>query len=88
MRQATGQATADADLRATLTQVTTATAWESQGNIELALAEYEKALTADPLNLQLQQRYWTLKQRGVKPTPPPDNGPKGQDVPGLRRRRS
>jgi serine/threonine-protein kinase len=67
---------------------TTATAWESQGKIELALTEYEKALSADPLNLQLQQRYWTLKQRGVKPTPPPDNGPKGHDVPGLRRRRS
>ena len=67
---------------------TTAAAWESQGKIELALTEYEKALSADPLNLQLQQRYWTLKQRGVKPTPPPDNDPKGQDVPGLRRRRS
>jgi serine/threonine-protein kinase len=67
---------------------TTASAWEGQGKIELALAEYEKALTADPLNLTLQQRYWSLKQRGVKPTPPPDNGPKGQDVPGLRRRRS
>jgi serine/threonine-protein kinase len=67
---------------------TTAAAWESQGKIELALTEYEKALSADPLNLQLQQRYWTLKQRGAKPTPPPDNGPKGHDVPGLRRRRS
>ncbi|HYH97011.1 protein kinase domain-containing protein [Hyalangium sp.] len=67
---------------------TTAAAWESQGSINLALTEYEKALSADPLNLQLQQRYWTLKQRGVKPTPPPDNGPKGHDVPGLRRRRS
>ena len=42
----------------------------------------------DPLNLQLQQRYWTIKQRGAKPTPPPDNSPKGHDVPGLRRRRS
>jgi serine/threonine protein kinase len=67
---------------------TTAGAWESQGSIDLALSEYEKALSADPLNLQLQQRYWTLKQRGVKPTPPPDNSPKGHDVPGLRRRRS
>jgi serine/threonine-protein kinase len=66
---------------------TTAAAWETQGNIQLALAEYEKALSADPLNLQLQQRYWTLKQRGVKPTPPPGRGSKG-DVPGLRRRRS
>jgi serine/threonine protein kinase len=63
---------------------TTAAAWESQGKIDLALAEYEKALTNNPLNLQLQQRYWTLKQRGAKPTPPPDSkgGPSG---PGLRR---
>jgi serine/threonine protein kinase len=67
---------------------TTAGVWESQGKIDLALSEYEKALSADPLNLQLQQRYWTIKQRGVKPTPPPDNSPKGNDVPGLRRRRS
>ncbi|KFE71882.1 serine/threonine-protein kinase [Hyalangium minutum] len=66
----------------------TASAWESQGSIGLALAEYEKALAADPLNLQLQQRYWNLKQRGVKPTPPPESSSKeGQDVPGLRRRR-
>jgi serine/threonine-protein kinase len=65
---------------------TTAAAWESQGKIELALEEYEKALAADPLNLALQQRYWTLKQRGVKPTPPPSNGSKGPEVPGLRRR--
>ncbi len=67
---------------------TTASAWESQGKIDLALAEYEKALTHNPLNLQLQQRYWMLKQRGAKPTPPPNsNDPKGgPDVPGLRRR--
>jgi serine/threonine protein kinase len=65
---------------------TTAAAWESQGRLDVALAEYEKALTADPLNLSLQQRYWMLKQRGGKSTPPPDNGPKGPDVPGLRRR--
>jgi serine/threonine protein kinase len=68
---------------------TTAAAWESQGKLDLALAEYEKALTHNPLNLQLQQRYWTLKQRGSKPTPPPDSngGPKGgPEVPGLRRR--
>jgi len=67
---------------------TTASSWEAQGELTLALTEYEKALSADPLNLQLQQRYWTLKQRGVKPTPPPDNGPKGHDVSVLRRRRS
>ncbi|WP_224247779.1 serine/threonine-protein kinase [Hyalangium gracile] len=62
---------------------TTASAWEGQSRVDLALAEYEKALTADPLNLSLQQRYWSLKQRG-KPTPAPDS--KGQDIPGLRRR--
>jgi serine/threonine-protein kinase len=65
---------------------TTASAWEAQSRIDLALAEYEKALTADPLNLSLQQRYWSLKQRGAKAPPPLDNGPKGPDVPGLRRR--
>lgn len=66
---------------------TTASAWESQGNVSLALAEYEKALNADPLNLSLQQRYWSLKQRGSKPAAEsPDNRSKGQDVPGLRRR--
>jgi len=65
---------------------TTASAWESQGKIDLALAEYEKALTNNPLNLQLQQRYWTLKQRGAKPTPPPESKGGGPDVPGQRRR--
>jgi serine/threonine-protein kinase len=66
---------------------TTASAWESQGNVTLALGEYEKALNADPLNLSLQQRYWSLKQRGAKPAQDPaDNRSKGQDVPGLRRR--
>jgi hypothetical protein len=33
-----------------------------------ALAEYERALAADPLNLELHQRYWPLRQRA---TPPP-----------------
>jgi serine/threonine-protein kinase len=66
---------------------TTASAWEAQGNISLALAEYEKALNADPLNLSLQQRYWSLRQRGTKPAAETsDNRAKGQDVPGLRRR--
>ncbi len=65
---------------------TTAAAWEAQSRIDLALAEYEKALTADPLNLSLQQRYWSLKQRGAKPAASLDSGAKGQDVPGLRRR--
>ncbi|MDC0714651.1 protein kinase [Stigmatella sp. ncwal1] len=57
---------------------TTASAWESQSNLALALAEYEKALTAVPLSLSLQQRYWSLKQRGLKATPPPaGKGPEG-----------
>ncbi|ADO70775.1 serine/threonine protein kinase [Stigmatella aurantiaca] len=57
---------------------TTASAWESQGNLSLALAEYEKALAAVPLSLSLQQRYWSLKQRGLKATPPPaGKGPEG-----------
>ncbi|SEK50032.1 serine/threonine protein kinase [Stigmatella aurantiaca] len=56
---------------------TTASAWESQGNLALALAEYEKALAAVPLSLSLQQRYWLLKQRGLKSTPPPAKGPEG-----------
>ncbi|HLL01458.1 MAG TPA: protein kinase [Myxococcaceae bacterium] len=64
---------------------TTAQAWESQGKIDLALGEYEKALTYNPLNLQLQQRYWTLKQRGAKPTPPPDSTG-GPGMPGMGRR--
>ncbi|WP_224369793.1 serine/threonine-protein kinase [Hyalangium versicolor] len=63
----------------------TAAAWEAQSNVQLALAEYEKALAADPLNLALQQRYWSLKQRG-KNTPAPDSRSRGPDVPGLRKR--
>jgi tRNA A-37 threonylcarbamoyl transferase component Bud32 len=46
---------------------TTAASWESQGKIELALTEYEKALSVNPLNLQLQQRYWSLKRRDPRP---------------------
>ena len=56
---------------------TTAAAWESQGKIDLALAEYEKALSADPLNLQVQQRYWSLKRRN----PPPRRWPPRQPPP-------
>jgi hypothetical protein len=62
---------------------TTAAAWEAQGNLALALAEYEKALAAVPLSLSLQQRYWLLKQRGLKSTPPP--GGKGPEGSGSRR---
>ncbi|WP_224369790.1 serine/threonine-protein kinase [Hyalangium versicolor] len=42
---------------------TNATAWAAQGHIDSALTEYEKALSLDPLNLPLQQRYWSLKRR-------------------------
>ncbi|WP_224243438.1 serine/threonine protein kinase [Hyalangium gracile] len=63
----------------------TAKAWEGQGRIDLALSEYERALRANPLRLSLQQRYWTLKQRGVKPTPPPEPL-SGDDVSGLWQR--
>ncbi len=48
-------------------QATSAAAWEAQGQIAQALTEYEKALGADPLNLQLQQRYWNLKRRDPRP---------------------
>jgi len=54
---------------------TSAAAWESQGKVDPALGEYEKALAADPLNLALQQRYWSLKRRDSRPgiaTPPPE----------------
>ena len=33
------------------------------GNEAAALAEYEAALTADPLDLALHERYWELKRR-------------------------
>jgi tRNA A-37 threonylcarbamoyl transferase component Bud32 len=46
----------------------TAMSWQLQGRVDLALLEYEKALTANPLRLTLQQRYWLLKQRGVAPS--------------------
>ncbi len=62
---------------------TTGSAWEAQGNASLALAEFEKALAADPLNLQVQQRYWTLKQRGGRATPAPSLN---QDASGPPRR--
>jgi serine/threonine-protein kinase len=46
---------------------------ETHGQINSALEEYEKALSADPLNLPLQQRYWSLKRRdsrtGTTPAP-------------------
>jgi serine/threonine protein kinase len=53
----------------------TASSWDAQGELTQALTEYEKALSVDPLNLQMHQRYWTLKRRDPRPSvsalPPP-----------------
>lgn len=38
-------------------------AWENKGSAAEAIEEYERALVIDPLNLQLQQRYWSLKRK-------------------------
>jgi serine/threonine-protein kinase len=49
---------------------TTASAWESQREFVRAQAEFEKALTLDPLNLALHQRYQALRRTmlgGKKP---------------------
>jgi serine/threonine-protein kinase len=35
------------------------------GNVEAALAAYEKALALDPLDLSVHQAYWELKRRGA-----------------------
>jgi serine/threonine protein kinase len=45
----------------------TAASWEGQGEIARALTAYEEALGVDPLNLQLHQRYWSLKRRDPRP---------------------
>ncbi|HEU4382652.1 MAG TPA: serine/threonine-protein kinase [Anaeromyxobacteraceae bacterium] len=37
----------------------------AMGNDPAARAEYEAALTSDPLNLAIQQAYWTLKREGA-----------------------
>jgi serine/threonine-protein kinase len=64
----------------------TGAAWEGQGRMDLALGEYERALRANPLRLKLQQRYWALKQRGVKPTPEPKPLAGSEDISGLWQR--
>jgi serine/threonine protein kinase len=52
----------------------TAISLEAQGETARALTAYEEALSTDPLNLQLQQRYWSLKRHDPRPsafaTPP------------------
>jgi serine/threonine-protein kinase len=66
----------------------TAATFEAQGEIARALAEYEKALGVDPLNVQLQQRYWSLKRRdprpgsAARPTPGRLQRPSGSHAPG------
>jgi serine/threonine-protein kinase len=56
---------------------------ETHGQIDSALEEYEKALSADPLNLPLQQRYWSLKRRDSRPgtTPAPARHPTPAESP-------
>jgi hypothetical protein len=44
----------------------TAASGESRGELAQALTEYERALATDPLNLTLQQRYWSLKRRNPR----------------------
>ncbi|MCI0571199.1 MAG: protein kinase [Myxococcaceae bacterium] len=40
----------------------TAASWEARGDAAQALTEYERALDADPLQLELHRRYWPLRQ--------------------------
>jgi len=40
-----------------------ATAWQQRGDERKAFAELEQALVLDPLNLDLQKRYWSLKRK-------------------------
>ena len=51
-----------ADAKAQI-QFATGNAFEAKGMLPLALEAYETALTADPLNIRFQQRYWGLKRR-------------------------
>jgi hypothetical protein len=53
-----------AETRSRIHQVTAAS-WEARGEMSQALLEYERALAADPLHLELHQRYWPLRQRGA-----------------------
>ncbi|HVE87961.1 MAG TPA: protein kinase [Myxococcales bacterium] len=45
----------------------TGQAWETKGSFDEALAEYERALVLDPLNLRFHHRYWALKRRVTGP---------------------
>jgi serine/threonine-protein kinase len=42
---------------------TSASALEGQASYAAAMAEYERALGLDPLNLRFHQRYWLLKRK-------------------------
>jgi len=55
-----------ADSRAQI-HFATGQAWETKEGFEDALAEYERALGLDPLNLRFHQRYWALKRRVAGP---------------------
>jgi len=46
---------------------TTGQAWETKGSSAEALAEYERALTLDPVNLRYHQRYWALRRKVAGP---------------------
>jgi serine/threonine protein kinase len=45
----------------------TGQAWETKEGHDEALAEYERALALDPLNLRFHQRYWALKRKAAGP---------------------
>jgi serine/threonine-protein kinase len=45
----------------------TGQAWETKESFDEALAEFERALALDPLNLRFHQRYWALKRRVAGP---------------------
>ena len=55
-----------ADSRAQI-HFSTGQAWETKESFEEALAEYERSLALDPLNLRFHQRYWALKRRVAGP---------------------
>jgi len=55
-----------ADSRAQI-HFSTGQAWETKETFGEALAEFERALALDPLNLRFHQRYWALKRRVAGP---------------------
>ncbi|HYV44070.1 MAG TPA: hypothetical protein VFA20_04370, partial [Myxococcaceae bacterium] len=55
-----------ADSRAQI-HFSTGHAWENKESFGEALAEYERSLALDPLNLRFHQRYWALKRKVAGP---------------------